>query len=154
MRSIGAPHVIDRYIEIGEIVVDRQKPHFLARRTPVGDKNPTDPAVLQCPDHAVAGREIRHRRAMQRERRADERRHASIAYGEVPKLHGAQFEAQIMTRRPDWRVICNGFVVGTRHKPYELIERIGDCLASGSRHQCWPREKIARQVRYARTLPR
>jgi hypothetical protein len=51
--------LIHRDIEVGQIVVDAEKPHFGSGGTPVRDMNPANAAVAERLDHAAAGCKIR-----------------------------------------------------------------------------------------------
>jgi len=105
---------------------------------------------LQSLDQTVAGRKVRHRRAMQRVRRADQRRHARPAGGEVAQQQGGKLERQTIGRRP-FRARNFGLHsdVGRRHPRHLVHESRGRFACRHRRHQRPEKRGAERQVRHA-----
>ena len=90
--------MIDKDVERGEIVVDAEKSHIRARRTPVGHEQPSNSGVSEGGNKAVPRGKIGDDGAMQRLRRAQERRNAAVGQRKVAQPDGIQLERNLAGR--------------------------------------------------------
>ena len=94
------PDLVDRDIEIGQIVVDGEIPHLRRSRAPVGEKDAIDAAALQRLDDAVAGREVGNQRTMLRVGRTDQRRRSAGPARKIAQAEGREVQRDAIGRGP------------------------------------------------------
>ena len=103
--------MIDEDVELGEIVVNAEKSHIGARRAPVGHEQPFNSGAAEGGNQTVPCGKIGHHGAMQRLRRAQQRRNAALGHGEVAQPDGVQLERDLAGRRA-FRLLRGAVVIG------------------------------------------
>ena len=139
----AAAEPVDRDVELGEVVVDAQVAHLRRGRAPVGDEQPPQAGLAQRRDQAVAGREIGHRSAMQREGRANQCGHAAGGRAEIAQPHGLQFKRDGVRRRPS-RLARRRSIGSVRGKADEMLGQQCGKFARRGRGECRPHETKSR----------
>ncbi len=102
--------MIDKDVEIGEVVVDPAKSHVGAGRAPVDHEQPFDSGITEGGNEAVPDGKIGHDGSMQRQRRAQQGRNAAVGQRIVAQPDGMQIE-RYPARRSAFRLL-RGTVAG------------------------------------------
>ena len=111
--------MIDEDVERGEIVIDAEESHIRARRAPVGHEQPFNSGVTEGGDKAVPCGKIGHHSAMQRLRRAQQRRNAALGHGKVAQPDGVQLEHDLAGRRT-FRLLRGTVVIDIVGEPQKM----------------------------------
>jgi hypothetical protein len=152
--ALAQPHqidrradLVDRDVELGQVVVDGEQAHVARGRAPVGDEDPRAAVAGERLHKAVAGGKVGEGGTVQGEGGANEGRHAGRRRREVAKLHGRQVEPHAIRRRPGRLGRTAGRGIGRRHQLREAAGLRRRHFASRTQR---PQEKI--KAGYVRLL--
>lgn len=84
--------MINKDIEISEIVVNSEKSHVGAGRTPISHEQSFDSGITQRGNETVPDGKVGNSGSMQRERRAQKGGNAAFARRKVPEPDASQFK--------------------------------------------------------------